>query len=95
MDISKLTEQTIFLNSFFSDVENDMIYFDEDDNVLIIEKDSDTYQEFLSNLTDLTLSSTSKIGRVIQRRMLSTVIQYYNTLADTNYTDICIRSIER
>lgn len=94
MDFKTLTEQSLFLQSFFTDLESGLIFFDEDANSVVIEKKSQVYEEYCENLIELGLSEKDKISLAIRNRMMKTILQYYNEHACINCKQITLRWTE-
>lgn len=77
MDKNSLTKKTIFLESFFTDLENEKISYDESTQTITISKKSETYIEYCENIIDLGLNESDIISKAILRRMLKTIKLYY------------------
>lgn len=84
LDLNKLNENTIYLSNFFDDIENDMIYKDND--VLHINIRGEVFGEYIDNMNDLGFEYTNNIARCFKRRMCETILAYYNQFADENLT---------
>ena len=80
MKTNELNKRTIYLNTFFNDVENDLIT--ENDGNLLININSESYNEYLDNMDDMDIGVNNALADSFEERYKQTIKAYYEKFSD-------------